>query len=194
MGGNLTGAEPFGLAGKPIEFTGIPTPEGIPNWGPEYEKFVKETYTRYYTIRIYTTEPPQLTSSIDLDPRIKDRYNLPVPRITFDWHPQTERQFNFLRERAVEILKAAGAKRIWGGQLNHPSGTSHAGGGTRMGEDPNDSVVNRYCQVHGVPNLFVVSSSSMPISGAYNPTETVGALAYWVADFIKKETKHGNLF
>ena len=95
MGGNLTGAEPFGLAGKPIEFTGIPTPEGIPNWGPEYEKFVKETYTRYYTIRIYTTEPPQLTSSIDLDPRIKDRYNLPVPRITFDWHPQTERQFNF---------------------------------------------------------------------------------------------------
>lgn len=193
MGGNLTGAEPFGLAGKPIEFTGIPTPEGIPNWGPEYEKFVKETYTRYYTIRIYTTEPPQLTSTIDLDPRVTDSHNLPVPRITFDWHPQTESQFNFLRERAVEILRAAGAKRIWGGQLDNPSGTSHPGGGTRMGEDPDDSVVNRYCQVHGVPNLFVVSSSSMPISGAYNPTETVGALAYWVADFIKTETKRGTL-
>ena len=194
MGGALTGAEPTGLAGQPIEFTGAPTPEGIPNWGPEYEKFIKEAYTHHYTIRIYTTEPPQQTSLIDLDPEIKDSYGLPVPRITFDWHPQSEKQRQFLRERAVEILRAAGAKKVWGGGFSNSSIAIHPGGSTRMGEDPNNSVVNRYCQVHGIPNLFVVGSSSMPISGGYNPTETVGALAYWVADFIKEEAKHGNSF
>ncbi|UMZ72496.1 GMC family oxidoreductase [Natranaerofaba carboxydovora] len=192
MGGNMTGAEPYGLAGQPIEFTQAPTPEGIPSWGEKYKKFISEAYTHHYTIRFYTTEPPQLNSFIDLDPKIKDSLGLPVPRVTFDWHPQAKEQFSFLQNRAYEILSAAGAKKIWGEEMQEPWVlSSHAGGSTRMGEDPNNSVVNRYCQSHEVPNLFVVGSSSMPVIGAYNPGETVGALAYWVADFIQKETRSG---
>ncbi|WP_143522410.1 GMC oxidoreductase, partial [Pseudomonas sp. 2822-17] len=55
-------------------------------------------------------------------------------------------------------------------------------------------VLNKYCQTHEISNLFVVGSSAFPTIGAYNPAETVGALAYWVADYIKKEAKVGDIF
>ncbi|WP_096186419.1 GMC family oxidoreductase [Evansella halocellulosilytica] len=194
MGGNLTGSDPFGLAGQPIEFSGAPTPDDIPNWGKDYRDFMEEAYSHHYTVRIYTTEPPQQDKFVELDPNVKDSQGLPVPRVTFDWHPQTSRQLAFLRSQAEKMLKAGGAIETWGGELGDPWAlNSHAGGTTRMGEDPNHSVVNRFCQTHEVPNLFVVGSSAFPNIGAYNPAETVGALAYWVADFIKDEANNGEL-
>jgi len=36
-----------------------------------------------------------------------------------------------------------------------------------------------------VSNLFVVGASAFPQNAGYNPTDTVGALAYWAADAIK---------
>ena len=53
-----------------------------------------------------------------------------------------------------------------------------------MGTDPTTSVVNRYCQVWGMPNLFVVGASNFPQNFGYNPTGTVGALAFNTADAI----------
>lgn len=189
MGGNITGADPFGLAGQPIEFSEAPTPAGVPTWGKEYSDFLEQAYTHHYTTRIYLTEPPQQDKFIDLDPEVKDSWGIPVPRVTFDWHEQTPKQHSFLRKRAYEILEAAGASDIWGGELGEPWVlNSHAGGTTRMGVDPTDSVVNKHCQTHEVPNLYVVGSSCFPTIGAYNPGETVGALAYWVAAHIKTKS------
>lgn len=140
------------------------------------------------------TEPPQKDKFIDLDPEVIDSDGIPVPRVTFDWHPQTTKQHAFLRKRAYEILEEAGAEKIWGGELGEPwILNSHSGGSTRMGNNPDESVVNRYCQTHEVSNLFVVGSSCFPTIGAYNPAETVGALAYWVAEFIKKEVGKGEV-
>jgi gluconate 2-dehydrogenase alpha chain len=51
-----------------------------------------------------------------------------------------------------------------------------------MGSNPSSSVVNKYCQVWEMPNLFVVGASNFPQNGGYNPTGTVGALAYHAAD------------
>jgi gluconate 2-dehydrogenase alpha chain len=55
-----------------------------------------------------------------------------------------------------------------------------------MGNDPKTSVVNRYLQCWDVPNVFVMGSSVFPQNPGYNPTGTVGALAYWGADAIRK--------
>jgi gluconate 2-dehydrogenase alpha chain len=35
-----------------------------------------------------------------------------------------------------------------------------------------------------VPNLFVIGASNFPQNATYNPTDTVGALAYMAADAI----------
>ena len=35
-----------------------------------------------------------------------------------------------------------------------------------------------------MPNLFVIGASAYPQNASYNPTSTLGALTYWVADAI----------
>jgi gluconate 2-dehydrogenase alpha chain len=69
--------------------------------------------------------------------------------------------------------------------------TTHEHGGHVMGDDPSDSVVNRYQQSHEVPNLFVIGGGSFPTMNGYNPTGTIQALALWTADYIERETRRG---
>jgi gluconate 2-dehydrogenase alpha chain len=56
-----------------------------------------------------------------------------------------------------------------------------------MGADPKTSSVNRYLQSWDVPNLFVLGASAFPQNAGYNPTLTVGALAYWAANAIRNQ-------
>ena len=46
------------------------------------------------------------------------------------------------------------------------------------------SVVNRDLQSWDLPNLFIIGASNFPQNATYNPTDTVGALAYFSADAI----------
>ena len=68
-----------------------------------------------------------------------------------------------------------------------PYQSTHNTGGTIMGADQSISVVNRYLQVWGVPNVFVMGASLFPQNAGKNPTGPVGALAYWAADAIKNQ-------
>ena len=58
-------------------------------------------------------------------------------------------------------------------------------GGAMCGDRPENSVVNKYMQSWELPNLFVVGASAFPQITSFNPTGTVGALAYYAADAIK---------
>ena len=59
--------------------------------------------------------------------------------------------------------------------------TSHLCGGAIMGDNPGNSALNRYLQSWDVPNLFVQGATAFPQNAGYNPTGTVGALAFWSA-------------
>jgi gluconate 2-dehydrogenase alpha chain len=65
-----------------------------------------------------------------------------------------------------------------------PYQSTHNTGGTMMGTDPKSSVVNRYLQAWDAHNLFVQGASVFPQQHGYNPTGTIGALAYWSANAI----------
>jgi gluconate 2-dehydrogenase alpha chain len=65
--------------------------------------------------------------------------------------------------------------------------STHLTGGTIMGDNPSNSVVNRYGQSWDVPNVFVMGSSVFPQNSAYNPTQTLGALSYFMADVVKRD-------
>ena len=72
------------------------------------------------------------------------------------------------RERLVE--------RVLGG--NHHMGT------TRMHSDPRRGVVDADCRVHGLENLYVAGSSVFPTGGWANPTLTILALSFRLADHL----------
>jgi choline dehydrogenase-like flavoprotein len=65
-------------------------------------------------------------------------------------------------------------------------------GTARMGTDPASSVVDPHGRSHDVKNLFIIDGSVFVTSGGVNPTNTLQAIALYVADYVKKNLE--NLF
>ena len=79
----------------------------------------------------------------------------------------------------------AGAVEVMRGGLGAQMGVStHAYGGTRMGDNAETNVVNRYGLSHEVPNLGILGASVMGTSGARNPTLTAQALSWRTAEHL----------
>ena len=90
----------------------------------------------------------------------------------------------FLIDRR-QILEAAGAKKVYRVYIDKVTGNcSHQHGTTRMGDDPDASVLNRWCQAHEIDNLFVVDGGPFPTGTGANPTLTMMANAWRVSEYI----------
>jgi hypothetical protein len=66
-------------------------------------------------------------------------------------------------------------------------GGTHQLGTTRMTSKAENGVVNEHLAVHGVPNLFVASSSVFLTSSQANPTFMIMVLALRLADHLTRE-------
>ena len=60
-------------------------------------------------------------------------------------------------------------------------------GTTRMAADPTAGVTDVDARVHGLENLYVAGSSLFPTSGWSNPTLTLLALTFRLADHLARE-------
>jgi gluconate 2-dehydrogenase alpha chain len=173
--------------GRPIEFH--PTPPGTPAWGGEWKRAVVKHYNHTAVINVHGSSVSARNNYLDLDPTYKDAWGLPLLRMTFDFPENDLKLSAYITEKAKGIAKAMGGEQIAGEARKGPYDitqyqTTHNTGGTVMGTDPSTSVVNRYLQSWDVPNVFVIGASNFPQNASYNPTGTVGALAYWAADAI----------
>ena len=181
IGSNMTG-------GRPIEFH--PVPPGTPAWGAGLKEAVRGSYNHTATLFTHGTSTSSRANYLDLDPTYKDAWGLPLLRMTFDFPDNDIRMSAFCTEKLMEIGRAMGGKTVAGVPRKRPYNatvyqSTHNTGGAVMGADPKTSVVNRYLQSWDVPNLFVVGASAYPQNASYNPTGTLGALTYWVADALK---------
>ena len=66
-------------------------------------------------------------------------------------------------------------------------------GTCRMGNDPQTSVVNEFCQAHDIPNLFVCDTSVFVTGAGVNPTLTAMAITSRAADEIATKARRGDL-
>ena len=175
--------------GRPIEFH--PTPPGTPTWGSEWKKSVVRHYNHTTVVSVHGSSVSTRTNYLDLDPTYKDAWGQPLMRMTFDFPENDLKMSAYCTERATQIAKAMGGKQVAGGPRRRPYSVSqyqstHNTGGTVMGVDPSTSVLNRYCQSWDAHNVFVIGASNFPQNASYNPTGTIGALAYWTADALVK--------
>jgi gluconate 2-dehydrogenase alpha chain len=173
------------LQGGPIALTTVSAPPGTGRWGASYRDFLAKYYTRHAAMVAQTENLAYPDHMIDLDPNVRDAWGLPAPRMTYDWRrPNELARVEFMMKKMEEIGRAMGASLVWRGALSPGAPGAHHEGGTRMGSDPKNSVVNRYGQTWDIPNLFVVGSSTFPSMSGFNPTLTIQALAFMSADAI----------
>jgi len=190
-GGGIDG-RPF-LAATPMMFALTSVPPDVPRWGVEYKKYLAHAFTRYMVAATACTSLALETNTVTLDPRLKDPLGRPAIRITYNDHPDDLKMSAFLQDRAVEILEAAGARKVWRTPIQPENVGAHLLGTCRMGDDPKTSVVDRYHRSHDVKNLFICDGSSFVTSGRGQPTMTIQALAFRAAEHIARFAKQGEI-
>jgi gluconate 2-dehydrogenase alpha chain len=169
---------------RPIAAAGMPTFGRAPRWGSQWKSFVSENADRWVNSYLQKTTLPYEDNYLDLHPTMKDPQGDPVVRITADHKDNEKRVAAFAQDKMEQWFREAGAVAT----LRQPVGTmgvsTHAYGGTRMGDDAETNVVDRWGFCHEVPNLGVLGASVMGTSGARNPTLTAQALAWRTAEHL----------
>jgi choline dehydrogenase-like flavoprotein len=171
----------------PMIFWRNALPPDEPRWGTANKRFMRENYTRVIQITGPVQDIPSPDARVTLDHGVRDRWGLPVARLSGTTHPETVRTATFMREQAEKWLKASGAHRVWSGPLGlFLSGGQHQAGTCRMGREPRASVTDPWGRVHAHDNLFVVDGSLHVTNGGFNPVLTIMALAFRSADYIAR--------
>ncbi|RED33606.1 GMC family oxidoreductase [Paenibacillus sp. VMFN-D1] len=179
---------------RPIANNSVP--KGTPTWGKDFKATSLKYANNYLTVAAQGSSMPWRHHYLDLDPTYKDAYGKPLIRITFDFEEQDRQMIAFMADKTEAIMKemkpsSIGSSKELGPFNIVPYQSTHNTGGAIMGSDPSTSVVNNYLQMWDAENVFVVGASAFPHNSGYNPTGTVGALAYRAAEGIAKYLKSG---
>jgi gluconate 2-dehydrogenase alpha chain len=175
---------------RPISAAGMNTFGFAPTWGSQWKAFIKQNADRSHNSYIQKTTLPYEDNFLDLDPVVKDPLGFPVIRITGEYKENERRIAAFTQDKMEQWYREAGAIAIQKAPVGGAMGAStHAYGGTRMGDNPETNVVDRFGLSHEAINLGVLGGSVMGTSGARNPTHTVQALAWRTAEHVVKNWK-----
>jgi choline dehydrogenase-like flavoprotein len=153
-------------------------------WGADHHAAYARVWDRTAGMVVICEDLPEEHNRVTLDPELVDGHGIPAPKIHYRLGENSERMLEHCVARGREVLEAAGAVETVAEAPLPPAGW-HLMGTARMGTDPERSVVNEWGRSHDVKNLFIVDGSIFVTSGGVNPTNTIQALALYIADAIK---------
>ncbi len=118
----------------------------------------------------------------------RDWLGLPKPSIHYDVGDYVRRSSTeYAIPIAKRIAEAMGATKVqFSPKFNQ---SKHMMGGTIMGDDPGNSVVDADCRSHDHANLFIPGGGAMPSTACGNSTITMVALGFKAADALLKQAK-----
>jgi choline dehydrogenase-like flavoprotein len=156
----------------------------IPLGASHHQKF--HTYfNKTAGIAVISEDLPELHNRVELDFENFDSSGMPGVKVHYKLSNNTKNILKHGIESSKQVFEAAGGKLITSFAPVKNTGW-HLMGTACMGNDPDSSVVNKHCQVHGIPNLFLVDSSVFVTAGAVNPVATAQAITLWACDFISQ--------
>jgi len=174
------------------EFPGVA--HRLPGFGASFKREVKRMWPTTVGVTGFGEVLPRADNYVEIDPTRTDAWGIPVLRFHVTWGENELRMVRDMTAAAEEMFRAAKIEitRVRPGPL--PPGCSiHEAGTARMGNDPRESVVNRFNQAHDIKNLFLVDASVFCNSSEKNPTLTILALAMRASEYIVSERRKGNL-
>ncbi|MEN8217403.1 MAG: GMC family oxidoreductase [Pseudomonadota bacterium] len=157
-------------------------------WGKPLKDKLKAHFSEgpYVKIEAFCDWLPVPDCHVTLDPKIKDKWGLPVARIRVGFHVRNLQIGWYLAARGAEVLRQMGAEDVISFAAGAPP-TNLLAGTCRFGDDPKTSVLNADCRAHEVENLYVTDGSFMPTGGSVPYTWTIYANAFRVAERIVEQ-------
>ena len=169
-----------------------------------YGKKLKDDYRKYYASTVNFSGRgemiPNDDSYCEIDPRVVDKYGIPVLRFHFKFSEHEIRQAKHMQETFREIIHEMGGaptssmpgrEQLYG--LANGGRIIHEVGCVRMGSDPKTSVVNGDCRAHDVKNLFVADGGPFVTNADKNVTWTILALSMRTSERIAEARKRMEL-
>ena len=153
-------------------------------WGDDLLDSLQDAYGHSIAMGGLVGQRPQKANRVTLDTSTTDDHGNPVPDIHWSLDDRTRRTLARANEIQHAVLDELGVDISWTAGPDSTGPAYHHMGTTRMGTDPETSVVNPRLRTHDVDNLTVASSSVFVNSGAMNPTLTIAALALKAADHV----------
>lgn len=193
----------FGILNEVYTYTGEDL-SGTPIAGGGYGKQLKDDYRRFYGATVSFSGRgemvPNADTYCDIDPVVVDQWGIPVLRFHFKWTDHEYKQVKHMQDTFRALIHEMGGTPLTpmptqqegygiktGGRIIHELGV------TRMGDDPQSSVLNRNCQAHDVKNLFVADGGPFVSQADKNPTWTILALSMRTSEYIAAQRKRGHL-
>ncbi|MDX1775706.1 MAG: GMC family oxidoreductase [Desulfobulbales bacterium] len=163
-----------------------------PGWGKSHKQYMQQYYGAHSAIFGVAEHIPRKDNRVSLSDK-KDPDGIPKAHVAVTMHDNDLELLKHMKRRCHDLAEASGTKVIGTFSSLDTMGSTHVGGTTRMGNDPQRSVVNKFGQCHDVRNLFVADNSVFVTQGGGDsPALTIMALALRTADHIVTQAKKNN--
>jgi len=172
----------------------------VGGYGDKLRKDVKQFYGAMIGMAGRGESIAMRENRCEIDPNVVDEFGIPVLQFNYNWQDYERYQAKHMIETFDEIGHAMGGiplgekpgkDKDWG--LLKPGQIIHEVGTTRMGNDPKNSVTNKYCQLHDADNVFVVDAGPFTSQADKNCTWTIMALAMRTSEYIVEQYKQKNI-
>lgn len=163
--------------------------------GPELRHAVRERLSRQLRFAFLLEQLPDPDNRVTLSELATDRLGLPRPAIHYNLDTYTRGGLAAARRAARALFDrlggtehtrpeaAPGRVEIEGEPIGF-QGVGHLMGTCRMGDDPEDSVVDSNLRTWQHRNLYLAGSSVFPTGGTANATLTIAALSLRLASHL----------
>ncbi|WNJ19482.1 GMC family oxidoreductase [Pontibacter sp. G13] len=163
----------------------------MPGVGEELEGWIQRNYGNRLSVSFMANQVPLKDNRIELHPFIKDKWGRPSAYIIKEWHAHDRYLMDVVSNVCREILVQGGADPgtigaggVYLAENSRARIANHILGGARFGSDRTDSVLDPNCRLWDADNLYVTDGCFMPTSGGANPTLTIQANSFRIADFL----------
>lgn len=141
-----------------------------------------------YSLEFFFSQSQEENNRVFLDQNALDEFGLKKVNINWQISKKDQDNYNLIINNMIGkkgFLKQTESKNVFmknfdnsGGCGLHPSCT------TKMGNNEENSVVDKNLKIHKTENIFICGSSVFPVNGITNPTWTIMSLANRLAKYL----------
>ena len=164
-----------------------------PEYGKKISKMILNKSLKCGNIFMHVEEAPIEDNEIILDMNNKDDNNIPIAKINYKSSIDAKKSAKNLVEKLAIFFRKNDLGRVALADELHQLkefenlGNYHHLGGTRIGDNSKNSVVDNNLKVHGIDNLYISGSSTFNRGTYKNPTFSIVQLSLKLADDLKNK-------
>ena len=164
----------------------------LPGYGKAFKSSVRKYYPAMISLGGFGEVLPRRENRVMLDSEVKDAWGIPVLRFDYRFGDNELKMAKDMADTVEEMLAAAGAESIKVERELLPPGWSiHEIGTARMGDDPKQSVTDKFCRLHDVDNVYLADASPFVSGGTQNTTWSILAMCWRTMDHLKEQMRSG---